>query len=145
YDPSRQLAKTIKNELKGIAVVGDPIEITGKAYSNVEWLYTHTSPAMAKIVYWFLRKSINLYGEALIRTLGLQLKGEASTEKGIEAVQQYWKDKGIDPEEMHLYDGSGLSPQNRITPHAEVTVLKYAQGRPWYPEFFEAIPIYNDM
>lgn len=145
YDPSRQFAKTIINELKGIAVVKDDIQLTGKSYDNVDWLYTHTSPTMAKIVYWFLRKSVNLYGEALIRTIALQLKGEATTEKGVEAVQEYWKTRGIDPEEMHLYDGSGLSPQNRITPHAEVTVLKYAKAQSWYPEFYDGIPLYNDM
>lgn len=145
YDPSRQFAKTIMNELKGIAVVKNDIQLTGKSYDNVDWLYTHTSPSMTKIVYWFLRKSINLYGEALIRTIALQQKGEATTEKGVEAVQEYWKEKGIDPEEMHLYDGSGLSPQNRITPHAEVTVLKYAKSQSWYPEFYDGIPLYNDM
>jgi len=145
YDPSRQFARTIINELKSIAVVKDDIQLTGEAYDSVDWLYTHTSPTMAKIVYWFLRKSVNLYGEALIRTIGFQLKGEATTEKGVEAVQEYWKTKGIDPEEMHLYDGSGLSPQNRITPHAEVTVLKYAKAQSWYPEFYDGIPLYNDM
>lgn len=145
YDPARQFAKTIINQLKGVVVVKEEIQLTGKTYDKVDWLYTHTSPTLDKIVYWFLRKSVNLYGEALIRTLALRLKGEAVTEKGVEAVQQYWKAKGIDPDEMHLYDGSGLSPQNRITPHAEVTVLKYAQAQSWYPEFYEALPLYNDM
>ncbi len=97
YDPSRQFAKTIINELKGIAVVKDDIQLTGKSYDNVDWLYTHTSPTMAKIVYWFLRKSVNLYGEALIRTIALQLKGEATTEKGVEALQEYWKTRGLIP------------------------------------------------
>ncbi|ULT43345.1 D-alanyl-D-alanine carboxypeptidase [Niabella defluvii] len=40
-----------------------------------------------------------------------------------------------------MYDGSGLSPQNRITPHAEVTVLKYAKAQSWYPEFYDGIPL----
>ncbi|MGE9312155.1 D-alanyl-D-alanine carboxypeptidase/D-alanyl-D-alanine-endopeptidase [Niabella sp. CJ426] len=145
YDPSRQFAKTIISELKDVAVIKENIQLTSRSYDNVDWLYTHTSPTMAKIVYWFLRKSINLYGEALIRTIALKMKGEATTEKGVEAVQEYWKTKGIDPEEMHLYDGSGLSPQNRITPHAEVTVLNYAKAQSWYPEFYDGIPLYNDM
>src|SRR5690606_34351755 len=98
-----------------------------------------------KIIYWFLRKSSNLYGEALLRTVALKAKGEATTEKGIEALVAHWKALGIDPEELHLYDGSGLSPQNRVTPRAEVIVLKYAKDRDWYTEFYEGIPLYNDM
>lgn len=146
YDPSRQFAKTLINEIKGIASVkNNRIELTAGSLPNAAIFYTHTSPSLSKIIYWFLRKSINLYGEALLRTVALKAKGEATTEKGIEALQAHWKDKGIDPEELHLYDGSGLSPQNRITPHAEVMVLKYAKDRNWYKEFYDGLPLYNDM
>ncbi|MCH5600747.1 D-alanyl-D-alanine carboxypeptidase/D-alanyl-D-alanine endopeptidase [Niabella ginsengisoli] len=145
YDPARQFAKTIINELKGVAAIKEDIVITGTTYNNAEWLYTHTSPTLSKIVYWFLRKSVNLYGEAFLRTVAFKLKGEATTEKGVEALQEFWKEKGVDPEELHLYDGSGLSPQNRITPHAEVSVLNYAKSQTWFPDFYEALPLYNDM
>ncbi len=146
YDPTRQFAKTIIDEIGDFAMVKDnAIEITGKTFDNPAWIYTHTSPELSKIVYWFLRKSINLYGEALLRTVALKVTGEASTEKGIEAFQKYWADKGVDKEELHLYDGSGLSPQNRVTPRAEVAVLKYAKKQSWFPEFYEGLPLYNDM
>ncbi|MFT4094781.1 MAG: D-alanyl-D-alanine carboxypeptidase/D-alanyl-D-alanine-endopeptidase [Niabella sp.] len=146
YDPARQLANTIINEIKNSVTVKDEaIEITPKTYPVADWIYTHQSPPLSKIVYWFLRKSINLYGEALLKTVALKEKGTASTDKGIEAEQEYWKDKGIDVEELHLYDGSGLSPQNRITPHAQVTVLQYAKKQPWFNEFYEALPLYNDI
>ncbi len=146
YDPSRQFAKTLINELRGVATVkNNKIELTSRSYANVDVFYTHTSPPLSKIIYWFLRKSSNLYGEALLRTVALKAKGEATTEKGIEALVAHWKAVGIDPEELHLYDGSGLSPQNRVTPRAEVIVLKYAKDRDWYTEFYEGIPLYNDM
>jgi len=44
-----------------------------------------------------------------------------------------------------MYDGSGLSPLNRVTTHAQVEVLKYAKGRKWYPSFYDALPEYNNM
>src|SRR5690606_39240231 len=126
-------------------IKNNKIELNTQSYPNVDWLYTHVSPPLSKIIYWFLRKSVNLYGEALLRTIALKVKGVANTWDGIHVLQQHWSDKGIDKEELHLYDGSGLSPQNRITPHAEVMVLKYAKEQPWYTEFYEALPIYNDM
>ena len=42
-------------------------------------------------------------------------------------------------------DGSGLSPQNRVTAGAEVKVLQYAKTRPWFASFYNALPLYNDM
>jgi len=146
YDPSRQFAKTLISEIKDFATIkNDRIELTDRRYSDVDIIYTHISPTLSKIIYWFLQKSINLYGEALLRTVALKQKGEATTEKGIKALQEHWQDKGVEPDELHLYDGSGLSPQNRITPHAEVMVLKYAKSRVWFTDFYEALPLYNDM
>ena len=44
-----------------------------------------------------------------------------------------------------MYDGSGLSPLNRVTTHAQVSILKYAQNREWYPYFYNALPEFNNM
>jgi D-alanyl-D-alanine carboxypeptidase/D-alanyl-D-alanine-endopeptidase (penicillin-binding protein 4) len=46
---------------------------------------------------------------------------------------------------LNIYDGSGLSPLNRVTTHVQVEILKYARQRPWYSSFFNAIPEYNSM
>jgi D-alanyl-D-alanine carboxypeptidase/D-alanyl-D-alanine-endopeptidase (penicillin-binding protein 4) len=42
-------------------------------------------------------------------------------------------------------DGSGLSPQNRVTTNALVTVLQFAKDKSWYNSFYNALPIYNSM
>lgn len=146
YDPVNQFAKTIISSIKDVATVkSSSVETTTRVYENVQWVYIHQSPPLSKIIYWFLRKSINLYGEALLKTMAFRQTGEASTDKGITVIHDHWKDKGIDPEELHLYDGCGLSPQNRITPHAEVSVLGYARKLAWFPAFYEAMPLYNEM
>ena len=108
-------------------------------------LITLLSPSLDSINYWFLRKSINLYGEALIKTMAWEKGGLGSTEKGVELVRNFWSEHGIDKSAVHIIDGSGLSPQNRVTTHAEVNVLEYAKTRPWYPAFYNALPEYNDM
>ncbi|ANH84001.1 D-alanyl-D-alanine carboxypeptidase/D-alanyl-D-alanine-endopeptidase [Niabella ginsenosidivorans] len=146
YDPANQFVKTVISNLKGtVSFASDKITVTAKEEKNVNWFFTNASPDLSKIIYWFLRKSVNLYGEALLKTVGLKQKGQATTDNGIDAEKEYWKDKGVDPEELHLYDGSGLSPQNRITTKAQVTILKYAQQQPWFADYYEAFPVYNDM
>lgn len=108
-------------------------------------IHTEVSPPLDSIIYWFLRKSINLYGEALIKTFAYEKKGFGSTSNGIAIVQDFWKQRNIDEDEINIYDGSGLSPLNRVTTHAQAEVLKYAKGKDWYPYFYDALPEYNGM
>lgn len=108
-------------------------------------LFTHYSPSLDSIVYWFLKKSINLYGEALTKTIAYQKTGFGETDKGVDTIKNFWKEKGIAPTELNMVDGSGLSPLNRITTHAQVTVLKYARSQPWFAGYFDAFPEYNGM
>ncbi len=107
--------------------------------------YTHYSPSLDSIIYWFLKKSINLYGEALIKTFAYEKQGFGSTDSGVAIVKKFWKQKGIDEDELNISDGSGLSPQNRVTTHAQVEILKYAKTKDWFPYFYDALPDYNSM
>ena len=108
-------------------------------------LYTHYSPSLDNIVYWFLKKSINLYGEALTKTIAYSKTGFGETDKGVEIIKNFWKEKGIASTELNIADGSGLSPLNRVTTHAQVMVLKYAKLQPWFDGYYNAFPQYNGM
>jgi serine-type D-Ala-D-Ala carboxypeptidase/endopeptidase (penicillin-binding protein 4) len=108
-------------------------------------IYTHHSPSLDSIIYWFLQKSINLYGEALINTFAYEKNGFGLADSGIAIVRNFWKSKGLDEEELNIYDGSGLSPLNRVTTHAQVEILKYAKRQDWFPFFYNALPTFNGM
>ncbi|RYZ23611.1 MAG: D-alanyl-D-alanine carboxypeptidase/D-alanyl-D-alanine-endopeptidase [Chitinophagaceae bacterium] len=103
------------------------------------------SPPLDSLCYWFLRRSINLYGEAFLKAIALRQAGTASTQKGAAAVKAFWKERGIDPVELGVRDGSGLSPENRVTTHAQVQVLQYARKQAWFGGYFAGFPTYNDM
>jgi serine-type D-Ala-D-Ala carboxypeptidase/endopeptidase (penicillin-binding protein 4) len=115
--------------------------------SPVAFFHTETSPPLDSIIHWFLKRSINLYGEALAKTMALRKGKTASTENGAEVIRSYWKEKniGIDETEVNMVDGSGLSPQNRVTTHAQVAVLQYAQKQPWFSAYHNAFPQFNGM
>ena len=92
-------------------------------------IYIHYSPTLDSIIYWFNKKSVNLYGEALIKTFAYEKKGFGSTDSGVAIVKKFWKEKGLDEDELNIVDGSGLSPLNRVTTHAQVEILKYAKNQ----------------
>jgi len=146
--PSRQFERTMYDTLKklGIKFNGHSRHIPEKNnIQDLKTLQTEYSPPLDSIVYWFNKKSINLYGEALIKTFSMVKKGFASTDSGVSVVRDFWKQKGLDEDELNISDGSGLSPQNRVTTHAQVTILKYAKTKDWFPYFYDALPEYNGM
>lgn len=108
-------------------------------------IHVQYSPLLDSINYWFMRKSVNLYGETLVKTLAYEKNGKAVTEDGLEILKEFWKNKGIDPASLRMIDGSGLSPQNRVTTHSLVKVLQYARSRPWFTQYINAFPEYNKM
>ena len=108
-------------------------------------LFTHYSPSLDSIIYWFNKKSINLYGESLIKTFTYEKNGFGSTDSGVAIVKKFWKEKGLDEDEIGIVDGSGLSPLNRITTHSQVEILKYAKTKDWFPYFYNSLPEYNGM
>jgi serine-type D-Ala-D-Ala carboxypeptidase/endopeptidase (penicillin-binding protein 4) len=112
---------------------------------DTTYVFTHYSPSLDSIVYWFLKKSINLYGEALVKTFSFQRTGFGETAKGTDIVRNFWKQKGIPLAELNIVDGSGLSPLNRVTTHAQVMVLKYARSQPWFSGYYFGFPEYNGM
>ena len=105
----------------------------------------HYSPELDSINYWFLKKSVNLYGESLVKTIGKQKTNSFSTAAGLEQIKKYWKERGIEPSALHIIDGCGLSPANRVTTSAMVSIIQFASRQDWFPSFYEALPEINGL
>ncbi len=112
---------------------------------KVNQLYTYYSPDLDSINYWFLKKSINLYGEALLKTIAKEKEGFGSTEKGVDILKFFWSQQGIEKSALNIMDGSGLSPQNRVTTDALVKAMMYAKSKSWFSSFYHALPEINEI
>jgi serine-type D-Ala-D-Ala carboxypeptidase/endopeptidase (penicillin-binding protein 4) len=145
--PARQLAITLEAAIKKLPAAEAPHSSYTElaARDPVHFFYTYSSPPLDSIVYWFLKKSINLYGEALVKTLGYQYAKTGATDSGVSIVKGFWSTKHIDPASMNIIDGSGLSPANRVTPAALVSVMEYARKQQWFSAFYEALPEINGI
>lgn len=109
-------------------------------------LDNYESPTLAEICYWFNRKSINLYGENLLKTIAFVNKEKATTEKGVALMQDYWSKKlNIDKNSIAILDGSGLSPENKITTSVMANILYSVSNEKWFNSYFNSFPEFNGI
>lgn len=154
-NPPMQLAVEIKKLLdeNGISVSGKVTtyyneKLSGKPVSKSptqNQILEYKSPTLDKIVYWLMRKSINLYAETLIKTMAKEKRNNASFETGIDFLKDFWKAKGINPIMINFADGSGLSPQNYVSAKAQVQALLYSKKQKWFDVFYEGFPTQNGI
>ena len=85
--------------------------------------------------------SQNLHAEILLRLLGEHFGADGSVVEGARVVRAWALRAGIYPQDFFLYDGSGLSPDDRITPRALTTLLRYIAEQPWGLEFRHTLPV----
>ena len=113
--------------------------------NSLETILELNSPPLDSINFWFLKKSVNLFGEALVKTMASEKAGFGSTDTGINMIKDFWLGRGVEIAEMKIIDGSGLSPANRVTTHALVTIMQYARKQNWFPSFYNALPEMNGL
>ncbi|PRD54821.1 D-alanyl-D-alanine carboxypeptidase/D-alanyl-D-alanine-endopeptidase [Sphingobacterium gobiense] len=153
-DPALALAQQLTRALSDIGIAVDSLPTTGKRLLNQgitlnkrpKELDIHQSPALKDIIHWFNQKSINLYGEAMLKSFGIISHNESTTLEAASLLSKYWEQKlRIPNSELNIQDGSGLSPQNRVTTAAMAKIMHYAQGRPWFADFKKSLPTINGI
>lgn len=102
------------------------------------------SPTVKEIAYWTNKRSINIYAEALLKMIGKKKYTIGSRHQGLRAIKNFWKKRGINWNYATLYDGSGLSPVNTITPEQMVNVLVAMTDEPTFDDFLYTLPVAGD-
>ena len=149
YDAALRLNDTLK--LLGITISSEPVSSfqLGDKNQPVPQISTPLaiiqSPELSKIAYWLNQKSVNLYAEQLLVTIAAKAGKKPVTSNGTEVMKAFWEQRGIDKRSMNIYDGSGLSPQDRITTLTMSKVLQSARKEAWFDDFYESLPVYNEM
>ncbi len=87
------------------------------------------------------KTSQNLHAELLLRLLGKLEGSDGSFAEGARVVRQFLTDADISDEDFFLYDGSGMSTDDRIAPRAFTRLLDYAARQPWGQEWRDTLPV----
>lgn len=110
-------------ESEGIPVEGKKVSASD---SDAMQILSYESPVLPEILKSLLFRSDNMYAESVQRKLGESIYGDPQREYGEKAVTKIVEQWGINMDKVTLYDGSGLSRTNRMTPLFLASVLRSA-------------------
>jgi PBP4 family serine-type D-alanyl-D-alanine carboxypeptidase len=144
-DPAAFGAYLLKESLEryGIAVSGiaESHHGGGIPYRDLHELAKHESPPLIDAISIINKRSDNAYAELLLRLVGTEVRGRGTAEAGISVVQELVRQTGVDPNELSINDGSGLSKANALSPHAEISLLRYVTQQHYYPSFVSSLAV----
>jgi D-alanyl-D-alanine carboxypeptidase/D-alanyl-D-alanine-endopeptidase (penicillin-binding protein 4) len=120
----------------------DPIRRNGSASHEVPF-WTHRSKPLSALLgprFWI--PSDNLFGELLLKELGLRASGKpGTTESGIADEKAWLASIGVDPATVTLADGCGMSQYDRITPRDLVAILQHDWNGPNRQLVLDSLPV----
>jgi serine-type D-Ala-D-Ala carboxypeptidase/endopeptidase (penicillin-binding protein 4) len=119
---------------RGIATTGRPQVAAAPLDTVVLW--DHRSAPLNVLESHMLFESDNHYAEQLLRTLGGEVSGTASDAGGIAAERHFLERHGIPTPHLTLFDGSGLSGDNRI---AAITLARLLAAQE--PSLYLLLPL----
>jgi len=122
------------------------IKITGKYHlgktpPNANPVITHKSQPLKEIIKKANKDSNNFYAEQIFRTLGKEILGKGDTETSATVVINTLKKVGIDVSNIRIYDGSGLSKFNQLTPESIAKILSYMYNTPYFFDFYQSLAV----
>ena len=108
---AKVLTKALRDE--GIDVAGAPT--SGRAPGGGTTIASISSMPLPAVLQEMLTTSDNNTAEMMLKEIGHQAAGKGSREAGLEIVKRQLARWGVPTTGLELYDGSGLSDDDRLT------------------------------
>ena len=147
-DPALFAAQELTKKLKkgGISITQKPYTIAEQPnYESMKLLHTYTSPELKDIIIIVNKRSFNLYAEMLLRYLAVKEGKKGSVENGLAALSHFLKSNKIaSSENTILFDGSGLSRDNLLTPQTLVNTLSFMAKSPYFEYYYNSMATPDD-
>ena len=99
------------------------------------------SPRLGDLVFDTNVHSDNFYAETLLRMLGKKRFGSAQIDSCLVAEAEVLRSMGLDPDRMHIVDGSGLSRKNYVSPDFFVRFLRAMTRTDVWEDYLNSLPV----
>jgi len=136
-DPGLFLANYFRDYLQnnGITIDGDAVSyrLRPTTPTDTHLLSSVHSVELASIIKITNVESNNQYAEHLYKLLTVSDSVD---------IPDFWKKKGLDSDALFMYDGSGLSPQDKVSAGFLIDLLVYMDKQsPYRDAFYNSLPV----
>ena len=108
---------------------------------RMDTLFVYVSPPLRNILPALMKPSQNQIAEILLKTIGLERGGMGTADSARKIVAQRLLAWGVQPDGFAIYDGSGLSRHDLVSPETLVRVLDRIQQDTAFAVYYNAMPI----
>lgn len=146
-NPPLQMSYYLKNFLqqKGIKVEGKSTFSSHlPAIATRDTLCTYLSPPLRELIRLTNTYSLNLFAESILLQLAQgeePIGGHNATQTAIQVARKYWQSRGLQGDEAEVYDGCGLSLENKVSPYFMCTFLGKMFRKPETHDFPQLLPM----
>lgn len=123
------------------AITAQALLGTAPAAPETPALASLTPPDPVEDLTLTAKRSQNLHAHLWLKKLALSQGLAPSTPTGLAVLNAQLDKVGLPRWSHDFYDGSGLSPDNRITPRAMVRYLHWIDGQSWGQQWRAILPI----
>lgn len=140
-NPTKYTLDIFQQALKKEGIQWNGAVKKGKTPQIASLINTHSSIPLSELLIPFMKLSNNTIAETLIKEMGVVKKGKGSFEKGLEVLEEEIVAFQLDPKNMLIRDGSGISPIDFISANDLSLFLYEVQAEPWFSTFSQALPV----
>ena len=137
-DPELRAARSLTAKLEdiGVEVSGSPA--ARRPPPGLTHIARVRSEPLRALIRHMNRTSSNFFAEVLGKRLGVARYGQpGSISKGAAAILGWAQTQGVD---IDAFDGSGLSYDNRVSPHGLARLLDRVEERSWGDSLRKSLP-----
>ena len=109
--------------------------------SGLDTLFVVSSPPLRDILRLLEKPSQNQIAEILIHTIGLEKTGVGTADSGAAVIKRQLVSWGAETDGFRVYDGSGLSRHDLVSPETIVRTLVTIQRDTAFQAFYDALPV----
>lgn len=134
-DPTGLVSSVFRKALQqnGIQVLGGVRK--GKAPEGAAVLAAEQSQSLGQLMNPLLKNSNNMLAEVLVKTAG------GSFSNGVNQLSRKWAGLGVDANWVEIFDGSGMSRMNQMSPDDLSSILVKAKTKPWFATWESSLPV----
>ncbi len=141
HRPALRAADALRHSLRAHGVTVGHDSRTGALPAGAGLVATETSPLVGRLIKIMDRRSDNYFAEVLNKRLAVAAGASGTMANGRREARRYLSSIGVDLAGARLYDGSGLSPADRLSPRQLVQLLRGVLGRSYAEVLRASLPV----